>query len=67
MNISFLFISEVFIFREAILPFVGACKDIKAGTCNIKIYKIIRKVLDSRWNIVVRDIRRFFRAGNNGL
>ena len=67
MDISFLFIFEIFVFREAILPFVGARKDIKAGTCNIKIYKIVCRVFNSRWNIAVRNIYRFFRTGVSGL
>jgi len=67
VDIFLLPISEVFVLREAILPFVGARRNIRAGTCNIKIYRIVCRILGSRWNIAVRDIRRFLRAGDSGF
>ena len=67
INISRLFIFEVFISQEAILSFVGAGRSIRAGICNIKIYRVVCKVFASRWNIAVRDIRGFFRAGDSKL
>ena len=67
MDVFFLSTPEVFALREAILPFVGARRGIRAGTCNIKIHRVVRRALGSRWNIAVRDIRGFLRAGDSGL
>ncbi len=62
VDMSLLSTPEAFIFRKAILPFVRGRKDIRAGTRSIKIYRVVHKALSSRWNIAVRDIRRFLRA-----
>ncbi len=62
MDVSFLSTSEVFVFRETILSFVGVRRGIRAGTNNIKIYRVVRRIFSSRWNIAVLDIRGFLRT-----
>ena len=67
VDIFFLFIFEVFVFREAIFPFVGTRRYIRAGIYSIKIYRIGCRAFDSRWNIAVRDIRGFLYTGDSKL